>query len=434
MNVIDPPVSVNTRGLQALIEEARHHRNRRRRRWASTLVVVAVVVGASVVFTRGGGPQKAPNPSHAPRAAPFLAHWTRPRSSATGLPPGTEITDVARIEGRLVAAGSFLPPNTGSRQSPSPPGAKALSPVVWTSVDGSTWSEAWDPSGIVLGTDTFQELVATPTAILLFDPGDDETALWRSTNGTSFEPVSLPPAMRALRVISVTWGHGLVVAALSNKYVGGPDTPYGESDTVWISPDGLTWQQATLGGTAVLKSITTTATGFLVGGETGSTKLPTLWTSSDGSHWNSTTLSEKPGSVTSVASAATTMIAAGAVGGANASWWSKNGSKWAPASLPGVALQPFPFQPFPTVIATTAGFVASGFGAGGGMSLWASSSGAVWSAVTNESEPSSSTSSLDGVYPDQGGALAVVQARSSLRVNVWKVSFSKTSPTRLPTG
>jgi hypothetical protein len=411
-----------------LFEEARR---RRRRRWFIGLLIIFVVTIAVVaaVVTRGGPPQAVTPPSSASTAGPFFAHWTPPRSPATGLPRGAQITDVARVEGRLMAVGSFFPPDTSSGQSPGLPKTKALapvgwtSPVVWTSVDGSAWSEVWNAGGVTLGTDVAQELVATPSGVLLFGVGDFKTLLWRSTNRTSFEPVTLPPAMGALRVVSATWGHGLVVAILSNK-----NTADGESDSVWTSKDGSTWKQATLGGTAVLNSIAPIPEGFLIGGETRSMKLPTPWTSTDGTNWNPTTLSEERGTVTTVASAATTMIAGGTAGNTAAFWWSKNASKWARATVRGA-----PPQPSPVVIATPVGFVASDFVVGGGMNLWASSSGAVWSLVTNEAEPSISTSYLGGLYPDQGGALAVIYGRSSSRVNVWKVSFTKTNP-RSPSG
>ena len=156
--------------------------------------------------------------------------------------------------------------------------------MVWTSSNGRQWTPTWGsaPSGSIAG----EQLVVTTTALLLFDD-DEGTRLWRSTNGINWSEVSLPSDMAALGVRGAVWGHGRAVAILNNKFAGGPNTAYGESDTIWTSTNGTTWAQDSVAGPRLtFDSLHVDATGFVVRGTVDG--VPTEWTSSDGRAWTIT--------------------------------------------------------------------------------------------------------------------------------------------------
>jgi hypothetical protein len=388
------------------------------------VAVAAAVVAVAVVY----GPRSAPKQtapviassssvptSTAPRTLPdgssLVAHWTQLTASSSGLPSGAQISSVVQFQGRYVAAGSYFP---GRGPSTLPIcSTDGCNPVVWTSTNGHAWTATWE--SVAQGSITGEQLIVTSTGLLLFN-GDEGTALWHSGDGVTWNKVPLPAAIHALPVIGAVWGHGHVVAIFNNKFAGGPDTAYGESDTVWISPDGVTWHQGILGEAAVLRAVAVTPTGYLIGGETWTTEHPTVWASVNGTHWRATTLSASPGSVTNVASDGTAEVAGNLLG---AFWWSKNEAHWTEGNLPEVT---------PDLVTSPVGFVAGGVDAS--MSLWSSSTGAAWTSITNQGAPSASTDSLDGLYPDQSGALAVVLTRSQVatgvqgQIQIWGLSFT----------
>ena len=90
-------------------------------------------------------------------------------------------------------------------------------------------------------------LVVAPGQLLLFGAGTGGSLLWSSTDSVHWNRVTLPNAMSALAVSGATWRRGRFVAILANKFIGGPVTAYGESDTVWTSTDGINWQRCSIG-------------------------------------------------------------------------------------------------------------------------------------------------------------------------------------------
>jgi hypothetical protein len=409
---------------EAATEEPRP-RHRARMVWILVALVVAYVLGVGLytLATRSTARPLPDRPPTGQRVRALVAHWTQPNVAATGLPVGAVINTVTRFQNHVVAAGLFLPHCASEfPQRLCTPGAMAREPVVWTSSDGNTWSEAWKSGGVVLGTGTSQQLVATPSALLLFDEGTGGTALWRSTDLTSWKRVSLPATMTALPLGAVTWGHGMFVAVLSNRFAGGPVTAYGDSDSVWISSDGLSWHEVDLHfGSVVLSAVTSTRTGFLLGGEFRPYNRATVLVSTDGENWHWTFLGRGPGSVHAVASDSTTMVADGYEDGNVVTWRSKQGTQW--TTGPGPAANYFAPPP---LLATSTGFVGWGLGS---RRFWWSPSGAAWSPVTNDGAPDPSTVDVNGMFPDgDGGAFAVVSVRSpnqaQTRSQVWHVNFT----------
>ena len=87
--------------------------------------------------------------------------------------------------------------------------------------------------------------------------------------------------MAALGVRGAVWGHGRYVTILNNKYAGGPNTAYGESDTIWTSTNGITWTHDPVAGSRLtFASLNVDASGFSVQGTANRTQ--TEWTSPNG--------------------------------------------------------------------------------------------------------------------------------------------------------
>jgi hypothetical protein len=350
-----------------------------------------------------------------PTPRTVAARWTRLSSSTGALPPGSQVTSVVTFEGRLMAAGLYFP---GKDHSLVPGCAQACEPVVWTSTDGKRWTTAWNTGTVTLGSDTSQHLVVMGHEVLLFDSGTGGTVLWRSTDGVSWRRVHIPDAMGALTAGGVVSGHGRLVAIFSNKFAGGPDTAYGNGDTVWTSTDGVTWHQSQITGESVIDSVTATATGFLLGGESSSHHEPTVWSSSDAMTWTGATVgSGQPGPF--VAANSSTSVAFDiATSNSSPMWWSRNAGIWTPASVPpGFPMDSVPLYPV-TLLPAPQGFFASD---GPAPMLWFSPTGASWSLVTSTGAPLSSKAQLAGVFVDRQGLLAVANGRSPA---FWQITLS----------
>jgi hypothetical protein len=121
--------------------------------------------------------------------------------------------------------------------------------------------------------------------LLLFDD-DEATQLWSSSNGVSWQEVNLPTSMGALGVRDAVFAHGRYEAMLNNKYAGGPNTAYGQSDAVWSSLKGQTWSHDTVPGPpAAFDLISATRTGFRLVGQLRHGGAAAVWASVNGVNW-----------------------------------------------------------------------------------------------------------------------------------------------------
>ena len=211
-----------------------------------------------------------------------LAHESRPPGQSGGpkLPPGAQVTSMVQFDDREVAAGADFP---GGGSAVLPGCRPGCNPIVWTSVKGGEWTATWGT--LSQGSAAGEQLVVGPHELLLFN-ADEGTALWYSTDAVTWHQVSLPSAMTAQVVRAVVWGHGHFVAILNNKYAGGPNTSYGESDTVWSSTAGTVWSlDSVSGSSAVFNSLVVVRTGFRIAGDLRQTGASIVWASSDGVTW-----------------------------------------------------------------------------------------------------------------------------------------------------
>lgn len=214
-------------------------------------------------------------------AAPAIMATTLPGGQK--LPPGAGVTSVVHFQGQEVAAGIDIPAGASAVL----PGCaeNGCNPMVWTSTSGTTWTAAWGNNTAVPGSIPGTRLVVGAARVLLFD-GDEATRLWYSTDAVTWDQVALPETMAALVVEGAVFGHGRFVAIFNNKYAGGPNAVYGESDTVWTSRNGMTWTPASVAGPpAAFESLTVMPTGFRITGLLRRNGDSAAWTSSDGITW-----------------------------------------------------------------------------------------------------------------------------------------------------
>src|SRR5579872_5208154 len=390
---------------------------RRRARWAvgiASVAACALGVGLVVVVT-GAAPVRAHPRAVAPPtvtgssgsgAAVPVARWSPPAPGAVGLPPGTVVTSVLRHRGELVAVGGISQPCTTTT-----PGAcrteHVNEPVVWTSPDGGTWQQAWDPGAVDEGQ-TAERLVTTPTGLLLFDG----TTLWRSPDAVDWHTMTLPPtAPYYLRTL--TWSNGTLLASFSAPSDGALQTS--NPDLVYITRDEVHWQQVSLGPPAFVSAAAATSSGFVVAGQSGPSVAalhPAAWVSADGVRWQTVFLGGSPGSVSALAAEGTSVVARGIVNGEQWEWWSGDGGgTWSatPSAVPASTV--------PAVSVLDGGFLGSPNGfveLTNGPTLWWSPTGAAWQALANRDEPAPSQfpTSIEGLYTD-GGGLGVLVSRAT---------------------
>jgi hypothetical protein len=211
--------------------------------------------------------------------APDGVHWHAVRwqagSSTFGTPNSSQgyvflLNDVTAGGPGYVMVGSAV-------KLAVPPPTIAVGPAVATSADGATWTwrvlpeSAPSPASMTAVAAGGEGLVAVGTG------ASGEPAIWMSTDGIAWDPVSAAVVSSKAELDSVAAGPAGFVA------VGG-DSGHAAA---WISPDGRTWRQATAGSAfddAWMTRVTWTGTMFLAAGKTGPGD-GAAWVSTDGSDW-----------------------------------------------------------------------------------------------------------------------------------------------------
>jgi len=204
----------------------------------------------------------------------------------------------------LVAVGS-----TGSDVRPWSPGYDADA-AVWTSVDGITWSRvAHDEAvfGGAVGESMFGVTVGGPGLVAVGGPGQNadnggDAVVWTSVDGITWSRVPHDEAVfggeRVQSMFSVTIGSSGLVAVGSDSR----GTIHNDSDAAaWTSVDGMTWSrvahdEAVFGGSGFqdMASVTIGGPGLVaVGSEQPGDDVPegpashaAVWTSADGITWS----------------------------------------------------------------------------------------------------------------------------------------------------
>lgn len=393
-------------------------------------VRAAVLAALALVAGLGGAFGHVAHSEHV-AAPPVAARWSELTAAGGQLPPGAELTSVVSFDRRFVAAGAYF----GS--VPALPAALGCpigcNPTVWTSSDGHRWSPVFaEPA---MGGLAGESLVVTPVGLFLFND-DEGTAMWRSANGSSWERAQLPVGMEALGVAGAAWANGRLVAIFSNKYAGSADRAYGEADTIWSSPNGVTWRQDEVPGAPAFSSLTASSGEFLAGGTSRRTGKPEVWLSPNGLTWATFPLHAPAGTVV-VASdddhfVAEDITSAGTASARAQLWCSADGQSWARAAVQGGPIAPaLLIYPGPSpVMATSVGLVTWGNPLS---RLWWSAAGCAWYPVVSEGAPAPPHYQVQGLFPGRRGIVATAVATGARAgaeagtTSVWEVELAPTT-------
>jgi hypothetical protein len=164
--------------------------------------------------------------------------------------------------------------------------------LVWTSVDGITWSRVPHDNAI-FGASEMEAvtvggpgLVAVGTAFLNADEESPAAAVWTSVDGITWSRVPHDEAVFGrgpMRDVTVG-GPGLVA-------VGDTWSENGTDAVVWTSVDGITWSrvphdEAVFGEDRTMHGVTAGGPGLVAVGETHVPSLAAAWVSDDGITWS----------------------------------------------------------------------------------------------------------------------------------------------------
>jgi len=171
--------------------------------------------------------------------------------------------------------------------------------VVWTSVDGITWSRVPHDESVFGGANSYfmsDVTVGGPGLVAVgsgggtgpWDHGDNHAAVWTSVDGIIWSRVPDDEALLSTGgnpapMLSVTAGGPGLVAVGSDWWTQGlARTP------VWTSPDGITWTRVPDDETVrgVMVDVTVGGPGLVaVGCVCAASWSPVVWTSVDGITW-----------------------------------------------------------------------------------------------------------------------------------------------------
>lgn len=425
MSVLNEPLVDRTAipGADALIPEARRLR---RRRWSIGLVITSLALSAIGygLAANGGTPARSVNvPTHpAPHAAhSVVAHWTDLTSVGAGLPTGAQITTLTLYQGLYIASGDYF----GGGAATSLPGCPSneCNPVVWTSTNGSQWKVAFaeNAQGSVAG----EQLVVTPRSLFLFN-SDEGTKSWLSIRGTKWTSISIPADMAASSLISAVWGRGRLVALFDNKDAESQNRSYGNSDAIWTSINGVTWRRDSIHGVSLLETLTMSASGFFLGGESGAGRAPTIWRSQDGLTWRRTAFKPARGTLRLAAYRNDLVAEVSDSGRTNVQiWQSTDKQRWIRATIndgPIAAASPG----VTSLFSTTNGFVATGNSTN---KIWLSATGRAWNLIRT-TPPSVGKVRLQRFFANEHrGLLALVtssrpaSSAQALTTSLWKIDL-----------
>lgn len=323
-----------------------------RSRIAARWLVIAVVVAAcgsaerpaaTTVFSHPGPPTPPPEYGltwaqvedvERPGDAFATALPTAPTGPGTAGHPGhfpgqSVLADVAAVGDRLVAVGYTFVDGAWTADAWSStdalhwslaaidrrPGSFAVSvavapsgafvavgrvgsaPAAWTSADGSAWMVA-DVRRLETGArageaERMTTVYPTPGGLLAGgsagpELGDRRARLWRTTDGTSWDPVADDAAFEGGEIVALGMGAAPPGAgrfiALGRIGTGQRAT----SSVSWTSGDGATWTRSNdpqLAGGLVAAVVQGTLAGWLAVGSDSDEREAVAWTSIDGIAW-----------------------------------------------------------------------------------------------------------------------------------------------------
>ncbi len=344
---------------------------------ALTLLVVA----ALLLTACGGAPT--PSPVGAwPRGTiqQPQAVTAQPSSSTAYCAPChpsviTVMRDVAATRDGFVAIGSRTPDTA----------------VVWSSADGQSWSiqDGFpDPAGKKL-----TGVATRGSTIVVVGRGPKGPAAWVSTIPGRWQAAAIPAMEGAMTTVTAT-ADGFLAAGYRGPEFGAADA------ALWRSSDGARWQPISDGPPLAdgrVGAVAQARTGLVAVGTTGDTSAgrAAAWVSRDGLQWTRAPAqpSLEDGAMLSVTATAGGLAAVGRIasGDRAAAWTSTDGLAWtrAPDAASFASSSTYaPHAEMSDVLATDDSLVAVGWNSSasnGSAVVWTSTDGLAWTRATAES-------------------------------------------------
>jgi len=346
----------------------------------------AFLLVAALVTACGTGP--------APEPAQAFAEPTWTRVEPQGLPGGvlTDLQSVAGWDRGFVLAGRhYVPAEPNDRGIVNRP-----VPDAFVSADGQSWRAA-----SLDGVTGFAHAAAAAgyrDAAYLLGSTADGASVWRTTDGTDWQPTPVPGSRPGEALSAIAAGpHGVVLVAFDRPM---PVLDYDGVDNrdfrglrIWYSADGATFDEPEKVDVPDLTSgylprVTATERGFVVYGVSARGRdHATLLESTDGVDWRKADAAITGVPLAAGAGGGTTVVFTGRQPGGDGgpvAWRRKDGAKdWSESTdigvgrLPDKGVGPRTEQRIASVAAWGSGFVAAG-SASSHAAVWTSPDGQRW--------------------------------------------------------
>ena len=203
-----------------------------------------------------------------------------------------QVMAMTRIGDRLVAVGNTLP--------------DVRSGFIWTSDDGSTWTEVLTIPDAALYDVAAGDGALVAAGAYLTDEMAATAAAWVSRDGTAWDEAAVDGAERT-PISNVT--------ATATGFVAIGDRPLGDPRPVWTATDPAAWSplENDLGDTYLPTDLAATASELVLVGASGRSgdQHPFLARSPDGAAWDSRLLSEAEGYASAVTTVGDRIVVAG---------------------------------------------------------------------------------------------------------------------------
>ncbi len=279
----------------------------------------------------------------------------------------------------VVSSGLASPSPDSPSVAPSPSPSSSASPSASQgSAAGSEWARL--PDDRVFADANVQGLTADDRGLFAYglvrqgEEGKVDGAIWRSTDGRTWERVSGRAGFEDA-------GVGSLARGADGTYLAAGTTCFFECGgaRLWRSADGLEWTALTASFPEVSYiEVFAGGPGWIVSGTSNDAMPPMLWSSADGIAWvPSTGLGREDALVRGVVTLPTGLVAYGSRYPGTASmpaiWTSMDGSRW--TQLPGeVAPSGLGIRVVGELDGSLAAFVTDA----GGVTIWTSEDGLVW--------------------------------------------------------